>query len=132
MKQAEAELRQLTLEDLWTLLRRNLLPVVLAAVVALSAVLAANWLLPARYRATATLYILYQEDESCQTSEDFNLALKMINDCTYLLKSHAVLDPVIGELGLDMDYRGRNCSWSMTSFMTASPPATPPTPVFWR
>lgn len=105
MKQAEAELRQLTLEDLWTLLRRNLLPVVLAAVVALSAVLAANWLLPARYRATATLYILYQGDESCQTSEDFNLALKMINDCTYLLKSHAVLDPVIGELGLDMDYR---------------------------
>lgn len=105
MKQAEAELRQLTLEDLWTLLRKNLLPVALAAVVAFSAVLAVNWLLPARYRATATLYILHQEEESGHTSEDFSLSLKMINDCAYLLKSHAVLDPIIWELGLDMDYR---------------------------
>ena len=104
MKQ-EAELRQPTLEDLWILLRKNLLPVALAGLVAFAAVLAANWLVPPRYRATATLYILHQEEAGGHTAEDFNLSLKMINDCAYLLKSHAVLDPIIGELGLDMDYR---------------------------
>ena len=79
MKQ-EAELRQPTLEDLWILLRKNLLPVALAGLVAFAAVLAANWLVPPRYRATATLYILHQEEAGGHTAEDFNLSLKMIND----------------------------------------------------
>lgn len=59
------------------------------------------------YKSTATLYILRQNDESITSgdaSSDFSLALKVVNDCTYLLKSHTVLDQVIRDLDLDMDY----------------------------
>ena len=104
MHAAESPLRSLTLKDLWTLLRRHLSLMLLAAIVAGSGVCCVSRLVPARYRATATLYILRQSGDS-QTSEDFSLALKVVNDCTYLLKSHAVLDPVIRELGLDLSYQ---------------------------
>lgn len=105
MNRNESALRPLTLADLWALLRKHAALILLAAVVAGTGTLAASCLMPARYQATATLFILRQSSEDNQTSEDFSLALKVVNDCTYLLKSHAVLDPVIQELGLDMGYQ---------------------------
>ena len=56
--------------------------------------------------STATLYILRQADgaTASDASSDFSLALKVVNDCTYLLKSHTVLDEVISSLNLDMKY----------------------------
>lgn len=58
------------------------------------------------YASTATLYILRQADSAnaSDASSDFSLALKVVNDCTYLLKSHTVLDEVISSLNLDMEY----------------------------
>lgn len=57
------------------------------------------------YESTATLYILKRENESSDsTTSDFSLALDVVNDCTYILKSHAVLDEVIESLGLEMSY----------------------------
>ncbi len=115
MARSEPALRVLTLGDLWTLLRRHLSIVLLAALVAGGGTYAFGSLAPARYRATATLYILRQSSESGQTSEEFSLALKVVNDCTYLLKSHAVLDPVIQELQLDMDYAALQEAVSITN-----------------
>ena len=59
-----------------------------------------------QYASTATLYILRQADgaTASDASSDFSLALKVVNDCTYLLKSHTVLDEVISSLNLDMEY----------------------------
>lgn len=105
MNRNESALRPLTLTDLWTLLRKHIALVLLAAAVAAAGTFTVSQLIPARYRATATLYILRQSSGDSQTSEDFSLALKVVNDCTYLLKSHAVLDPVIRELGLDLNYQ---------------------------
>ena len=105
MNHNESPLRPLTLADLWMLLRRHIALMLLASAVTAVAAFTVGSLMPARYRATATLYILRQSDGGNQTTEDFTLALKVVNDCTYLLKSHAVLDPVIRELGLDMNYQ---------------------------
>jgi capsular polysaccharide biosynthesis protein len=44
------------------------------------------------------------KDNDEYTSSDFSLALNVVNDCTYLLRSHKVLDDVITELNLDVDY----------------------------
>lgn len=59
-----------------------------------------------QYESRATLYILKQENKSSDeyTSSDFSLALNVVNDCTYLLRSHKVLDEVITELDLDVSY----------------------------
>lgn len=58
------------------------------------------------YSSTATLYILLQDtdNDTGKSDEDFSLALKVVSDCDYLLKSHSVLDEVIQELDLDIGY----------------------------
>ena len=59
------------------------------------------------YESRATLYILKQDGSRSDdeyTSSDFSLALNVVNDCTYLLRSHKVLDDVITQLRLDMRY----------------------------
>lgn len=60
-----------------------------------------------KYESTATLYILKQENKATYnyTTSDFSLALDVVNDCTYILKSHAVLDEVMESLNLKMSYR---------------------------
>ena len=58
-----------------------------------------------QYESRATLYILKQDNDKDEyTSSDFSLALNVVNDCTYLLKSHKVLDEVMNELQLDVSY----------------------------
>lgn len=58
------------------------------------------------YESRATLYILKQDGRNSDeyTSSDFSLALNVVNDCTYLLRSHKVLDEVINDLDLEMSY----------------------------
>lgn len=102
-------MRSVTLKDLWDLFVHRFIIIVLAAVVAVGALYGVNTVtyVP-MYESTATLYILRQADESISSgdvSNDFSLALKVVNDCTYLLKSHTVLDQVIVDLGLTMTYR---------------------------
>ena len=59
-----------------------------------------------KYQSTATLYILKQDDNgtSVVDSSSFSLALNVVNDCTFSLKSHAVIDKTINELGLQMTF----------------------------
>ena len=102
-----AILREITLKDIWDIFVRRLWVMFLAAVIAMSGLFAYVQLTyTPRYQSTATLYILNldNEDSVSSTYNSFTLALKVVNDCTYLLKSHTVLDEVIDELELDISY----------------------------
>lgn len=103
----EIYLKTVTLKDLWGIFIQRLWIIALAACVCGAGLFAVNRItFVPQYASTATLYILRQADSATasDTSSDFSLALKVVNDCTYLLKSHTVLDEVIDSLNLDMEY----------------------------
>lgn len=100
--------RNITLSDLWGIFVDRIWIIVLcAAIVTIGLWVGDKMLTTPEYESTATLYILRQNDESVASdvSSDFSLALKVVNDCTYMLKSHTVLDSVIEQLDLDMEYK---------------------------
>lgn len=100
-------MRVITLKDLWDLFIKRMVVILVAAAVVGGGLLAYNVVTyTPEYSSTATLYILRQDESasSSDVSNDFSLALKVVNDCTYLLKSHSVLDEVIESLSLNMTY----------------------------
>ena len=105
---ANANIRVVTIIDLWYIFVHRLWVMALAAVVAVGGLFIINRVtfVPA-YSSTATLYILRQNEATAtgNSDSDFSLALKVVNDCDYLLKSHSVLDEVIQELNLETDYK---------------------------
>ena len=93
------------LSDLWDVFVRHIVVIILAALVCLAGVyIYATKIVKPLYNSTSTLYVLRQDDTENYSSSDFSLALNLVNDCTYMLKSHAVLDDVIEDLELDMSY----------------------------
>ena len=98
--------RTYTLIDLWKIFVRWLWAIVLAAVIVVSCMAAfVSATFRPIYSSVATLYVLRQENSLNESNiEDFSLALNVVNDCTYLLKSHAVLDEVIEQLSLNIPY----------------------------
>ena len=93
------------LMDLWHLFIWHLIPILAAAALAVTALYVyTKFFKVSKYRSTATVYILKQEREGdySYTQSDFSLALNVVNDCVYMIRSHEVLDDVIEELGLDM------------------------------
>lgn len=104
--------RTVTLRELWEIFLHRLWIIVLAAV-AISGVafFAARMNYVPKYDSTAILYILRQDgSDTSGSSDDFSLALKVVSDCDYILKSHSVLDEVIDELGLTASYKDLNGS----------------------
>lgn len=94
-----------SLKDLWSVFVRNIVVIALVgAAVTVGTFLVNRITTVPQYKSTATLYILRQDNESATTSSDFSLALNVVNDCTYFLKSHAVVDQVIDDLSLNMSY----------------------------
>lgn len=102
-----SSVRVVTLKDLWDIFIHRWWVLFLAAVIFTGGFFTVTKLnYKPRYQSTATLYILKQnKTEDNYSSEDFSLALKVVNDCDYLLKSHSVLDRVIEELNLDISYK---------------------------
>lgn len=93
------------LMDIWHIFIWHLVPMLAAAALAVAGLYAYSRFFKApKYKSTATVYILKQEREgdSSYTQSDFSLALNVVNDCVYMIKSSEVLDEVIKELGLDM------------------------------
>ena len=102
-------LRVVSLRDLWTIFVRRFIVMILAAVLVAGGAFAyKQFTFVPLYESTATLYLVsqnsYEEDSSSNTYNNFSLALKLVNDCSHLIKSHSVLDQVIGNLGLDTTY----------------------------
>ena len=111
MEKNNSFIREITLSDLWRIFVHRLWIMILAMIVVMGSYIAYDKLtyVP-EYSSTATLYILKQSSETNQNQyysqdyEDFTLALKVVNDCNQLLKSHSVLDTVIADLKLEMSY----------------------------
>ena len=107
MNQME-KFQEIDLMEFWHIFVYRFPIILLAAVIAVSGFFGFNLLTyEAEYSSTATLYILRQNDEiqSAATAyNEINLATKVVNDCTHMLKSRSVVEPVIEELGLNMTY----------------------------
>lgn len=106
-------IKPITLNDLWFILVNKILIIVLVSVVAVSGFFVYQKLsFVPEYESTAILYILKQNSEknTQEALEDFSLALNVVNDCDYLLKSHSVVDEVIKRLDLDITYTDLSAS----------------------
>lgn len=99
--------QSLRLRDFWDIFAKRWIWILVAAAVCAGGLFLFDRLTyTPEYASTATLYILRQSEDGSVSgsSEDFSLALKVVTDCDYLLKSHSVLDEVIAELDLDLSY----------------------------
>lgn len=106
-KQIITTAKTVTLKDLWKIFVHRLWIIILVTAVCLGGFIAATKITyTPKYQSTATLYILRQNENAKEinVSSDFSMALNVVNDCTYLLKSHAVLDTVIDELQLSFGF----------------------------
>lgn len=96
--------RVVTIKDLWAILAQRWWLLALIGAASMVLTFAVNKIAVApQYESTATLYILRQEEQEASSS-DFSLALNVVNDCNYLLKSHSVLDEVIESLELEIPF----------------------------
>ena len=103
-----SRMRTITIKDFFTLFIQRIWVIILVPVICVAGVyIQQHFFFTPEYKSTATLYILKQENEATYnyTTSDFSLALDVVNDCTYILKSSAVLDRVIQTLELDMSYQ---------------------------
>ena len=83
--------RIVTLMELWDLLVQRLWVMVLVAAIAAGGLFLANKVVYVpEYASTATLYVLRQDKDTSNSDSDFSLALKVVNDCDYLLRSRSV------------------------------------------
>lgn len=107
MERQNAE-RVITLEDIWKIFISHIIPIVLTVVLIVSLLFVYGYVFQKpEYSSTSTLYILKQENSNdyVYTQSDFTIALNVVNDCTYMVKSHEVLDNIIDKLDLDMEYK---------------------------
>ena len=101
----ESTITTFDLMDIWHIFIWHLVPIFAAAALAIAGLYVyAKFFKVTKYKSTATVYILKQEREGdySYTQSDFTLALNVVNDCVYMIRSYEVLDAVIEELGLDM------------------------------
>ena len=101
--------RIVSLKDLWAIfVQRVILIALVGIIVTLTSYTIARSSYKPQYASVATLYILrsneYQNSTSGEISNELALALKVVNDCTYILKSRTVVNHVIDELDLNMSY----------------------------
>lgn len=102
------EFRSITIRDIWVIFASHIVPIILAACAACSLpFLYSKYKFVPEYDSTATIYVLRQDNSTQETSAgDFSLAMAIVTDCTYMIKSHEILDPVIEKLDLNMRYEG--------------------------
>lgn len=99
----------ITFRDIWELFLQRLLVILLVTAIAVGIfyVYDAVTYTPL-YQSTATLYIAGDDSFEGNTSADayntYSLALKVVNDCDYLLSSRSVLDQVIQEMNLKTSF----------------------------
>lgn len=98
--------RTIDIKDLWKVFRDSVWIMLAAAIaVILAMFIYVKITYVPMYEATATIYILKTEGEKTTASSDFAVALVVVDDCTFALKSHTVLDQTIEELNLDVSYK---------------------------
>ena len=100
--------RIVTIKDLWQIFIYRLRIIVLIAAICVCGMFTFNAItFSPRYSSTATMYTLRQANENVSSNDiasDFSLALKIVNDCDFLLKSDTVVNAVKETLGLGEEY----------------------------
>lgn len=95
---------QIDLLELFQALRKRVLFLIAAAAAgAILALMYTQLLLTPMYSATATMLVLTKET-TLTSLADLQLGSQLTNDYSRLVVSHTVLQEVIDNLGLDMDY----------------------------
>ena len=115
MERQTVDTKTVSLKDLWHLFLQRLWIMILAAVAAiiLMFVYVKVTFVP-KYQSTATVYILSADQSFNQSiSNDFTLALTLVQDCNYILKSRAVLDEVAVQMKENPDFGDRNYQYAM-------------------
>lgn len=94
----------LTLFELWDAIKRHLVAVIVVSLLG-AAVAAAGTitLIPSKY-TSSTLMLVLTKETTLQSLADLQIGSQLTNDYKILIMSKPVLDMVIGNLGLDMDY----------------------------
>lgn len=97
----------MTIADLLQIVRKHLASAIISFVVVFAAVAAVTFIMPPKYTATAEVFATYAgQSGQTQTTNDMSSGANYLNTqiTTYpeLVKTEAVLQPVIKDLGLDM------------------------------
>lgn len=119
MQEYENEAVTIDLRDVFLLFKKNLLAMIVVAVVfAAIGGLCTQFLITPQYEAAATLIVNSREDQSGQvsiTSDQITSATKLVSTYSVILTSDTVLDKTIADLGLDMTYQQLVKKVSITS-----------------
>jgi len=99
----------ITLRDIWELFLQRLVIVLLVSALSVAIFYVYNRATyTPLYQSTATLYIAgddsFEGNSSADAYNTYSLALKVVNDCDYLLSSRSVVDQLIQEMNLDTSY----------------------------
>ena len=97
----------MSIADLLQIVRKHLASAIISFVVVFAAVAAVTFIMPPKYTATAEVFATYAgQSGETQTTNDMSSGANYLNTqiTTYpeLVKTEAVLQPVIKDLGLDM------------------------------
>ena len=97
----------MTIADLLQIVRKHLASAIISFVVVFAAVAAVTFIMPPKYTATAEVFATYAgQSGQTQTTNDMSSGANYLNTqiTTYpeLVKTEAVLQPVIKDLGLDL------------------------------
>lgn len=99
----------ITFRDIWELFLQRLVIVLLVAAISVAVFFVVNKLTyTPMYQSTATLYIADDGSFEGNTSADaynaYTLAMKVVDDCDYLLSSRSVVDQLVQEMNLKTPY----------------------------
>ncbi len=114
MERQDVETKAVSLKDLWRIFLQRAWIMALVAVAAVALMLAyVKLTFVPRYQSTATVYILSSDTTPNQNmNNEFSLALSLMKDCDYILKSHAVLDEVAEQMKEDPEFGDNNYQYS--------------------
>ena len=93
------------------------LPMMLAAglLMALAFFLVSKFLIPPTYESTTKIYILNKQENTNVTYTDLQMGTQLTKDYAELIQSRFVLEEVIEQLGLEMDYEEMKGAVSVTT-----------------
>ena len=109
---------EIDLSFIFQILRKNVIPLVLAAIVfGVAAYVGTNTLIPKQYKASAKLIVNNKSDTSERSvnNSELTAAQSLANTYSVIIKSNSVLQPVIDKMQLSMTYE------SLASAITVSP-----------
>ena len=100
-------LKSIAPSDLWNVLRGCIWFMLAVAILVTGALYAlALFQYSPRYSSSATLYLIDNSENASanQIAADYNIAMRVMSDCDYLLKSRAVLDAAGEQIGIENGY----------------------------